>query len=286
MKEEKAQQRAAAKAEKAKSVKKTSKGKAWLWLIPIAAAAGLFIWSTWNDKAGQQVQNPSVQSGQETKQSDNSDEIVTTRPYIEQASDVKEIETQEQIKAPVSVAGVTLSKSELTIEEGRGAQLTASVHPVGADNKSVTWKSDDPSVATVSSKGYVSAKEAGTATITVTTADGGKTAVCKVTVEEKSPSIETDQQEPNQSNAQSTKTDWEDVKKRADSGDGRACYEYAKYMLESSKESRATRHKMADKYGQLAVKNGDSRGKDICKQLDEKYNYYETFGVQKPVWLL
>ena len=45
-----------------------------------------------------------------------------------------------------------------------------------------TWKSSNTKVATINSSGVATAKAAGTTTITVTTADGGKTATCKLTV--------------------------------------------------------------------------------------------------------
>ena len=59
--------------------------------------------------------------------------------------------------------------------------LTATVQPPEATNKTVTWESDKTSVATVSD-GTVTAKGVGSANITVTTGDGGKTAKCAVTV--------------------------------------------------------------------------------------------------------
>ena len=84
------------------------------------------------------------------------------------------------VKVPVS--GVKLNKTRQTIAVGKTAALTATVSPSNASNKNVTWKSSNTSVATVSSKGVVTGKKAGTATITVTTKDGSKTATCKITV--------------------------------------------------------------------------------------------------------
>ncbi len=82
----------------------------------------------------------------------------------------------------VAVTGVSLSATSLSLTKGYGAQLTATVRPTNATNKSVTWSSSNTSVATVNLSGYVTGKGAGSAVITVRTADGGKTSTCKVTV--------------------------------------------------------------------------------------------------------
>ncbi len=85
----------------------------------------------------------------------------------------------------IQVSGVTLDKSELTLTEGDTQSLTATVSPENATDKSVTWSSDNESVAMVSSTGVVIAKSEGRATITVKTNDGGKSAICTVTVKAK-----------------------------------------------------------------------------------------------------
>jgi hypothetical protein len=82
----------------------------------------------------------------------------------------------------IPVSGITLDKTLLTMKEGEVQTLSASIAPSNATDKSVTWSSSNTSVATVSSSGVVTAKSAGTATITVTTTDGGKKATCSVTV--------------------------------------------------------------------------------------------------------
>ncbi len=79
------------------------------------------------------------------------------------------------------VSGVELDKNTLNLEVGATGTLTATVLPSTAANKAVTWSSDNETVATVAN-GVVTAVGAGTATITVTTVDGGKTATCAVTV--------------------------------------------------------------------------------------------------------
>ena len=82
---------------------------------------------------------------------------------------------------PVAATGVNLNKSATSIVVGNTEILTATVSPPDATNQSLTWSSSDEAVATVSD-GLVTAISTGTATITVTTVDGGFTAACAVTV--------------------------------------------------------------------------------------------------------
>ena len=84
--------------------------------------------------------------------------------------------------AAIHVTGVSLNKTDLTLTAGDSEQLTATVAPGDAADKTVIWASSDTAVAMVDESGNVAAIGEGTATITVTTADGGKTAVCTVTV--------------------------------------------------------------------------------------------------------
>ena len=88
--------------------------------------------------------------------------------------------------APVLVTSVTLDQAELALYTGQSETLTATVTPNDATNPNVTWSSDRSDVATVEN-GKVTAKAAGTATITVTTEDGGFTDTCQVTVRESEP---------------------------------------------------------------------------------------------------
>ncbi len=82
----------------------------------------------------------------------------------------------------IPVTGVTLLPSSADITVGKTCQLTATVEPSTATDKSVTWSSGNNGVATVDNNGLVTAVAAGTATITVTTSDGSHTADCAVTV--------------------------------------------------------------------------------------------------------
>ena len=82
----------------------------------------------------------------------------------------------------ISVTGVTLDKSTLTLAVGKSKTLTATVAPPNATNKAVKWSSSDTAIAAVDDSGKITAVAPGEATITVTTADGGFTAACVVTV--------------------------------------------------------------------------------------------------------
>ena len=80
------------------------------------------------------------------------------------------------------VTGISLDKTTLSMEEGQGATITASVTPQNATYKQLSWTSSNESVATVEN-GVVTAVAVGTATITVAATDGsGVTATCQVTV--------------------------------------------------------------------------------------------------------
>lgn len=85
-------------------------------------------------------------------------------------------------EASIAVTGVSLDQATLALEPAGTATLVATVAPGDATDKSVSWTTSDPAVATVAD-GVVTAVADGTCTITVTTTDGGLTATCSVTVE-------------------------------------------------------------------------------------------------------
>ena len=84
----------------------------------------------------------------------------------------------------IAVSGVSLSKTSMTLVEGDSETISATVSPSNATNQTVSWSSSPSDVASVDG-GKVTALKPGKATVTVTTADGGKTATCSVTVEAK-----------------------------------------------------------------------------------------------------
>ena len=79
------------------------------------------------------------------------------------------------------VTGVSLNKTAISLAVGSTETLIATITPGNATNKILTWTSGDEDVATVNN-GVVTAVAEGTATITVKTQDGEKTASCTVTV--------------------------------------------------------------------------------------------------------
>lgn len=87
-----------------------------------------------------------------------------------------------QEPSTVPVTGVSVSPSTSNLEIGQTQDLTETVSPSNATNPSVTWSSSNPSIATVNSNGLVTAIAQGSATITVTTNDGGFTASSAITV--------------------------------------------------------------------------------------------------------
>ncbi len=81
-----------------------------------------------------------------------------------------------------AATGITLNQKKIWFFPGDTYQLVATVEPADAVNKTVTWTSSDPSVATVSASGLVTMVKVGTANITAKTANG-KTAECVVVVQ-------------------------------------------------------------------------------------------------------
>ena len=117
----------------------------------------------WDNKGGVSGQNY-MASGETVVITDNSGNYATTAPCV----------------VTIPVASVTIAGGDFTLKEGVAKKIAATVAPVNATDKTVTWTSSDAAVATVDASGTVKAVKAGTATITATA--GGKSASVKVTV--------------------------------------------------------------------------------------------------------
>ena len=103
-------------------------------------------------------------------------------PYANTNICIKAFTTLEENLPKIDVTGIKLNKNTLQMEVEDKSNLEATINPDNATDKTVTWKSSDPSIASVSDTGIITALKEGTVTITVTTADGNYTAECKVTV--------------------------------------------------------------------------------------------------------
>lgn len=82
----------------------------------------------------------------------------------------------------IHVMSVSLDKESVDLYVAESVELVATVLPENASDKSVTWKSSAPEIASVDENGKVQANKAGKAVIEVSTVDGGKTASCEINV--------------------------------------------------------------------------------------------------------
>ena len=104
------------------------------------------------------------------------DKAAALKNYVDRYAD----ERGFSFMAIVSATGVSLDKTNITLNTGEKIQLKAAVAPETAANKNVTWKVSDENVAQVSSDGTVTALAYGKTTVTAVTEDGGFAATCTV----------------------------------------------------------------------------------------------------------
>lgn len=150
---------------------------------PTTAVAGTTVTITANTApSGKQFKAWTVQSDGVTLANSNAATTTFTMP----ASTVEVTATYEDISVVITpVTEITLNRTTLSLYSNttpRTADLTATVEPYDATDKTVTWQSSNTAVATVDTSGKVTAVGNGTAVITATTTDGGRTASCTVTV--------------------------------------------------------------------------------------------------------
>ncbi len=128
----------------------------------------------------------------------SSDETVATVDYNGRVTTLKVGETFITVKAtdgsdvsatckvtvlPTPVTSISIDKSEWSGKVGETIQLTATVLPEDATDKTIEWSSSDESVATVTNEGLVTAISVGEAVIIAKATDGSDfSATCKVTV--------------------------------------------------------------------------------------------------------
>ena len=150
--------------------------EAQIYLVKIAAQAGIQC-AIWDDGGNMSV----LKTAQLTEDNYESKDIWVGSQYDYVPELVAASKTEEE---DVAVTGITFNKPEITLEVGQTEQLQVTITPGNAANLRKTFKSSDEKVATIEGD-ILTAVGVGTATITATTVDGGKTATCKVTVTRK-----------------------------------------------------------------------------------------------------
>lgn len=162
----------------------------------------------------------------------------------------------------ISVSSIKLNKTSLKLKNGSSYTLKKSIAPSNASNKTVTWTSSNKKVAAVSSRGKITAKGVGKATITAKTSNGKK-AVCKVTVRSRTNKIK----KLKKSGRKSIKVTWSKVS---------GTTKYQIYMSKK-KSSGYKRVKTASAKTFSFTKKGLKRG----KRYYFKIRSYKTVGKTK-----
>ncbi|GMQ73514.1 Ig-like domain-containing protein [Tetragenococcus halophilus] len=99
---------------------------------------------------------------------------------------------------PIAVTGVTLDKSELTVEVGETFKLIPTIKPSTATNQNYKFMTSNRSVGSINDAGEGQGESAGSADIIVETEDGEHQATCKVNVVEKETPEEPDEDSENE----------------------------------------------------------------------------------------
>jgi len=133
-------------------------------VLPTNAPNKTVTWSSSNTNVAR-VSNTGVITGV-----GNGNAIVTTR-----TQDGNKVATVN-VTVTTPVTNITLNISSVSLVPGATRQITATVIPTTASNKTVTWSSSNSSIAKVGNHGLITGVKLGTATITATTQDGSKRA--------------------------------------------------------------------------------------------------------------
>ena len=135
-------------------------------------ASNILIWNTSNASVATVDENGAV-----TAKSTGTAIITAT------TTDYSNLSISCDVNVIVPVSSISLNQTTATINKGYSLNLTATVLPTNAYNKTLAWTSSNTSVATVDQNGVVTAKALGTAMITATTTDGTNlSASCDINV--------------------------------------------------------------------------------------------------------
>ena len=115
----------------------------------------------------------------------NADITVTTKDGSKTAKCALTVTAKQ-----IPVTGVTVEPKTATLDIDGTQQLTATVAPANASDKTVTYASNAQGIASVDDNGLITGKAEGTTQIVVTTKDGNKSATCDVTVNPPEPEPE------------------------------------------------------------------------------------------------
>lgn len=136
-------------------------------------------------KSSSSNKSSSGNSSQSSKPSNsNSAHQSSQSPQSSKPSSSSQQQSKPATPSSISVTGISLSHSTITMTEGDTFRLTATISPSNATNKNVTWSWNNGHVS-MDSDGTIHAKSSGTSVITVKSKDGGYTATCTVTVKAK-----------------------------------------------------------------------------------------------------
>ena len=139
-------------------------------VLPEDAADKTVAWSSSSDKI------VVIASNGKAKAIAAGEAIITAK-----SGDKSDFITITVVANAIPVTGISLNPSEITMKVGESQVITAEVTPQDATDKSVTWESSNPEVASVDNGTVVGIKP-GSVTITATTVNGRKTAECEVTI--------------------------------------------------------------------------------------------------------
>ena len=112
----------------------------------------------------------------------NGTAIITLKALCQNGSNEGTKTVTCTVAVTTAVTGVSLNKSNLVLTVGTNETLMATISPSTASNKTLAWSSSNTNVVSVNQNGNVLGLARGTATIIVTTQDGGKSATCSVNV--------------------------------------------------------------------------------------------------------